>query len=207
MRWNCWSLRCSWSIAWGRCSNYIFMLDLTPGCNELRKENCKTRQGTFKCYYLVWLILEIWRYIYLFTKHDNWHYLHTRFFSLHRQPGVCAHVGALLYVASEIVSGGSILGPMGSHCVQKMGPNRKKLPCSKTGIFDYPTVIAFPKKMEVTLMARNHGGDPLGSILGPMGSHWVQKRVKTVKNYNASKFEFSTTPRLLIFPKKWKLQL
>ena len=24
-------------------------------------------------------------------------------------------------------------------------------------------------------MAPNHGGDPLGSILGPMGSHWVQK--------------------------------
>ena len=26
---NCWSLRCSWSIAWRRCSNYIFILDLT----------------------------------------------------------------------------------------------------------------------------------------------------------------------------------
>ena len=24
-------------------------------------------------------------------------------------------------------------------------------------------------------MSLNHGGDPLGSILGPMGSHWVQK--------------------------------
>ena len=24
-------------------------------------------------------------------------------------------------------------------------------------------------------MARNHGGDPLVSILGPMGSHWGQK--------------------------------
>ena len=30
-------------------------------------------------------------------------------------------------------------------------------------------------------MAPNHGGDPLGSILGPMGSHWVKKWVKTVK--------------------------
>ena len=37
---------------------------------------------------------------------------------------------------------GSILGPMGSHGVQKMP---------------------------------NHGGDPLGSILGPMRSHLVQK--------------------------------
>ena len=42
----------------------------------------------------------------MFTKHGNRHYLHTRFFSLHRQPGMCAHVGALFYVASEIVSGG-----------------------------------------------------------------------------------------------------
>ena len=24
-------------------------------------------------------------------------------------------------------------------------------------------------------MAQNHGGDPLGSILGVMGSHWVKK--------------------------------
>ena len=68
----------------------------------------------------------------------------------------------------------SILGPMGSHWVQKMGQNRKKLPCPKMRIFDYPAVIHFSHKMEVTVMAQNHGGDPLGSILGPMGSHWVK---------------------------------
>ena len=84
---------------------------------------------------------------------------------------------------------GSILGPLGSHWVQKMGQNRKKLPCPKIRIFDYSAVIVFSKKMEVTVMAPNHGGDPLGSILGPMGSHWVQKWVKTIKitmpqNYN-----------------------
>ena len=101
----------------------------------------------------------------------------------------------------------SILGPMGSHWVQKMGQNRKKLPCPKIRIFDYPTVIGFSQKMEVTVMAPNHGGDPLGSILGPMGSHWVQKWVKTVKNYHAPKFEFSITPRWSIFHIKWKLRL
>ena len=69
----------------------------------------------------------------------------------------------------------SILGPMGSHWVQKMGQNRKKLPRPKIRIFDYPAVIGFSRKMEVTAMASNHGGDPLGSILGPMGSHWVKK--------------------------------
>ena len=70
---------------------------------------------------------------------------------------------------------GSILGPMGSHWVQKMGQNRKKLPCPKMRIFDYPAVIEFLQKMEVTVMAPSHGGDPLGSILGPMGSPWVKK--------------------------------
>ena len=69
---------------------------------------------------------------------------------------------------------GSILGPLGSHWVQKMGQNRKKLPCPKFGIFHYPAVIGFSRKMEVTIMAPNHGGDPLGSILGQMGSHWVE---------------------------------
>ena len=68
-----------------------------------------------------------------------------------------------------------ILGPMGSHGVQKMGQNRKKLPCPKIRIFDYPAVIVFLQKMEFTVMVPNHGGDALGSILGPMGSHWVQK--------------------------------
>ena len=56
-------------------------------------------------------------------------------------------------------------------------------------------------------MAPNHGGDPLGSILGPMGSHWVQNVDQTVKNYHAPKCEFSITPRSSIIPKKWKLRL
>ena len=75
----------------------------------------------------------------------------------------------------------SILGPMGSHWVQKMGQNRKKLPCPKIWIFDYPAVIVFSQKMEFTVMVPNHGGDALGSILGPMGSHWVQKMCQNRK--------------------------
>ena len=76
---------------------------------------------------------------------------------------------------------GSILGPMGSHWVKKMGQNRKKLPCPKIRIFDYPAVIDFLQNMEVTVMATNHGGDPLGSILGPMGSHSVKKITQNSK--------------------------
>ena len=64
---------------------------------------------------------------------------------------------------------GSILGPISFHWVQKMGQNRTKLPCPKIQIFDYPAIIDFSQKMEVTVMAPNHSGDSLGSIMGPMG--------------------------------------
>ena len=63
-KWNCRSLRCSWSIACRRCSNYIFILGLTPGSNGLGKHNYKMRQESFKLRYLVRLISEISRYIY-----------------------------------------------------------------------------------------------------------------------------------------------
>ena len=70
---------------------------------------------------------------------------------------------------------GYILGPMGSHWDQKMGQNGKELPCPKIRIFYYSARSSIWAKIEFMVMAPNHGGDPLGSILGPMGSHWVQK--------------------------------
>ena len=33
----------------------------------------------------------------------------------------------------------------------------------------------FRQKIELTVKAPNHGGEPLGSILGPMGCHWDKK--------------------------------
>ena len=60
---NCWSLRCSWSIACRRCSNYIFILNLTPDFNGLDKDNYKMGRETFQFWYLVRLILETLRYI------------------------------------------------------------------------------------------------------------------------------------------------
>ena len=33
----------------------------------------------------------------------------------------------------------------------------------------------FGQKIELMVMAPNHGGDPLGSILRSMGSHWSKK--------------------------------
>ena len=97
------------------------------------------------------------------------------------------------------------LGANGVPLGRKTGQNRKTLQCLKIRIFDYPEVIDLSQKMEVTVMVPNHGGDPLGSDFGPMGSHWVEKLVKTVKHYNASKFEFSTTPRSSIFQKKMEV--
>ena len=57
-QWTCWSLRCRWSIAYRRCSNYIFIIDLTPDFNGLAKDNCKTRREPFKLCDLVRLIFQ-----------------------------------------------------------------------------------------------------------------------------------------------------
>ena len=66
-----------------------------------------------------------------------------------------------------------------------------------------PRVYRFRPKCDLTVIAPNRGGDPLGSISGPMGSHWSKKCFKTVKHYYARKFEFSTTPRSSISAKMW----
>ena len=94
---------------------------------------------------------------------------------------------------------GSILGPMGSHWVQKMGQSRKKLPCPKIRIFDYSAVIDFSQKMEVTVMAPNHGGDPLGSILGPIGYHWVQKMSQSRQKLPCPKIRIFDYPAVIDF--------
>ena len=99
----------------------------------------------------------------------------------------------------------SILGPMGSHCVQKMGQNHKKLPCPKIRIFDYPTVIDFSQKMNVTVMVPNHSGDPLGSILGHMGSHWVQKMGQNCKKLPCLKIRIFDYPTVIDFSQKMEV--
>ena len=93
-------------------------------------------------------------------------------------------------------------GPMGSHWVEKMGQTRKKLPCPKIRIFDYPAVIDFSQKMEVTVMAPNHGGDTLGSILGPMGSNCVQKLGQNHKKLPCPKSRIFDYPTVIDFSQK-----
>ena len=97
---------------------------------------------------------------------------------------------------------GSILGPMGSHWVKKMGQNRRKLQCPKIRIFDYPVVIDFSQKMEVTVIAPNHSGDTLGSILGPMGSHWVQRKGENCKKLQCRKIRTFDYPAVIDFWQK-----
>ena len=46
----------SWSIACLSCSNYIFILNLTPGFSGLDKDNCKTTWEAFKSRDLLHLI-------------------------------------------------------------------------------------------------------------------------------------------------------
>ena len=91
---------------------------------------------------------------------------------------------------------GYILGPMGSHWSQKMGQNRKKLPCPKIRIFDYSARSSIWANNRIYHCgAKSHWGPPrvhLGANWVPLG---LKKCVKTVKNYHAPKFEFFTTPR------------
>ena len=56
-------VRCSWSVACWRCSNYIIIPNLTHGFNELGKDNFKARGETFMFWDLVHLVLEVWQYI------------------------------------------------------------------------------------------------------------------------------------------------
>ena len=57
-QYNCWSVRCGWGTAGRRCSNYIFILDLTPGFSGMGKYSCMARREIIKCLDLVRLILE-----------------------------------------------------------------------------------------------------------------------------------------------------
>ena len=66
---------------------------------------------------------------------------------------------------------GSILGSMG----QKMTVKTVKITMPQNLNFSLLRGHRFWQKIEFTVIAPNHGGDPLGSILRPMGSHWGKK--------------------------------
>ena len=95
----------------------------------------------------------------------------------------------------HLAANGIPLGP-------KMGQNRKKLPCPQIRIFDNPAVIDLKKKMEVTVISPNHGGDTIDSILGPIGSHWVQKMRQNRQKLPCPKIRIFDYPMVIDFSKK-----
>ena len=65
-------------------------------------------------------------------------------------------------------------------------------------------VIEFLQKVEVTVMAPNHGGDTIESIVGPIGSHWVQKMGQNSKKITMPQNLNFRLPRgHRFFTKKW----
>ena len=97
---------------------------------------------------------------------------------------------------------GSILGPRRSHWVPKFGKNRKKITMPQNSNFDYSAVIDFGQNWTLRLWRQITVG-PLQRVhLGANGVPLGPKKwVRTIKNYHAPKFEFSTTPRSSISSK------
>ena len=102
---------------------------------------------------------------------------------------------------------GSILRSMGSHWGQKMGQNRKKLPCPKIRNFCLLRGNRFGQKIELMVMAPNHGGDPLGSILRSMGSHWGQKMAQNCQKLPCPKIRIFDYSAVIDLGKKSNLRL
>ena len=96
---------------------------------------------------------------------------------------------------------GYILVPMGSHWDQKTGQNRKKLPCPKIRFFDYSTRSSIWEKNRIYGYGAKSRWGPLGSILGPMGSHWAKKMGQNRQKLLCPKIRILTTPRSSIWVK------
>ena len=58
-------------------------------------------------------------------------------------------------------------------------------------------------KLDLTVMAPNHGGAPLGSILGPMRSHWGQKMGQNRKKLLCPKIRIFNYHQSSILAKIW----
>ena len=65
--------------------------------------------------------------------------------------------------------------------------------------FPIPRGHRFWPKFDFTVMAPNHGGDPLGSFLGPMGAHWVQKMGQNCKKFLCPKIRIFDYPAVMDF--------
>ena len=65
----------------------------------------------------------------------------------------------------------------------------------------------FQPKFDLSLLAPNHGGDPLQSILGSMGSHWGQKMGQNRKKLECHNIRIFHYPAVIDFGQNWTLRL
>ena len=65
--------------------------------------------------------------------------------------------------------------------------------------FRLPRGHRFRPKFDFMVVAPNHGWDTLGSILGPMGCHWVQKTGENRKTLPCPKIRFFDYPAAIDF--------
>ena len=101
---------------------------------------------------------------------------------------------------------GAILGPMGSHWVQKMGQNVENYLAQNSNFRRPRCHRFFPKNRSYGYGVKSWWGPPR-VLLGANGVQLGKKYGSKRRKLSCPKFEFSTTPRSLIFPKKWKLRL
>ena len=95
---------------------------------------------------------------------------------------------------------GSILGPSGCHWAKKWVKTVKNYHAENSN-FRLTHGHRFRPKLDFTVMAPNHVGDPPRVHIGANGVPMGYKMGQNRKNYHAPKFEFSTTPRSSISAK------
>ena len=101
----------------------------------------------------------------------------------------------------------SILGPMGSHWVQKMGQNRKKITMPQNSNFRLSRGHRFRPKLDFTVMAPNHGGDTLSVHLGANGVPFGKKMGQKQKKLPCPKIRIFGYTTVIDFGQNWTLRL
>ena len=101
---------------------------------------------------------------------------------------------------------GSILGQWGP-IGDKKWLKTKKITMLQNKNFWLLRGNRFVQKIEFTVTAPNHGGEPLRSILGPMGSHWGQKTGQNRKKLPCPKIRIFYYSAVINLGKKSYLRL
>ena len=99
------------------------------------------------------------------------------------------------------------LGANGVPLGQKYGSKPSKITMPQNSNFWLLRSHRFGQKIEFIVMAPNHGRDTLGSILGPMGSHWGQKRGQNRKKLPCSNIRIFYYSAVIDLGKKSNLRL